>query len=179
MNKSEFDHGIRAAGSVLGINEVLVIGSQAAHGSISGELPPEALRSIEVDIAVFEDPDGSKADLLDGAIGEASVFQEQFGFYVDGVSTTTAILSDGWRSRLVRYETPATNGVVAWCLELHDLWVSKSIAGRPKDIEFCRAFLTQELVARETLRERLMDITDVSEEVISQVTNLTHWTATE
>ena len=179
MNKSEFDHGIRAAGSVLGINEVLVIGSQAAHGSISGELPPEALRSIEVDIAVFQDPDGSKADLLDGAIGEASIFQEQFGFYVGGVSPTTAVLSDGWRSRLVRYETPATNGVVAWCLELHDLWVSKAIAGRPKDIEFCKAFLTQKLVERESLRERLMNISDVPEEVISQVTNLTHWSATD
>ena len=46
MNKAEFDHGVRAAGSVLGLDEVLVIGSQAAHGSISGELPPEALTSI-------------------------------------------------------------------------------------------------------------------------------------
>jgi hypothetical protein len=79
VNKSEFDHGIRAAGGILGINEVLVIGSQAAHGSIPGELPPEALRSIEVDIAAFQDTDGSMADVLDGAIGEASMFQEQFG----------------------------------------------------------------------------------------------------
>ncbi len=31
MNKEEFDHGIRAAGSILDVNEVLVIGSQAAH----------------------------------------------------------------------------------------------------------------------------------------------------
>jgi hypothetical protein len=177
VNKSEFDHGIRAAGGILGINEVLVIGSQAAHGSIPGELPPEALRSIEVDIAAFQDTDGSMADVLDGAIGEASMFQEQFGFYVDGVSTTTAILPDGWRNRLVQYETPATNGVVAWCLELHDLWVSKAIAGRPKDIEFCKAFLFRELVERETLRERLKDIANVPDEVVTKVTNLTQWTS--
>lgn len=179
MNKSEFDHGIRAAASVLGVDEVLVIGSQAAHGSISGELPPEALRSIEVDIAAFQDDDGSMADLLDGAIGEASMFQQQFGFYVDGVSTTTAILADGWRDRLVRYETPATNGVIAWCLELHDLWVSKAIAGRPKDTEFCKAFLEQKLVERETLRERLIDVANVPDEVAIRVTNLTHWISTD
>jgi len=110
MNKEEFDHGIRAAGSILGVKEVLAIGSQAAHGSVLGDLPPEALRSIEVDIATFDDPDGVKADLLDGAIGEASLFQREFGFYVDGVTLSTAILPEGWRDRLVRYETPACNG---------------------------------------------------------------------
>jgi hypothetical protein len=46
-----------SAGSSLDITEVLVIGSQAAHGSISAELPPEAIRSIEVDIAAFQDSD--------------------------------------------------------------------------------------------------------------------------
>ena len=34
MNKQEFDHGIRAAGGVLDISELLVLGSQAAHASI-------------------------------------------------------------------------------------------------------------------------------------------------
>jgi hypothetical protein len=32
------------------------------------------------------------------------------------------VLPDGWRDRLVRYESPATAGVVAWCLEINDLW---------------------------------------------------------
>ena len=73
MNKEEFDHAIRAAGSVLEETNLLVIGSQAAHGSIAGELPPEAMRSIEVDIAPFDDPYGVRSDRLDGAIGEASM----------------------------------------------------------------------------------------------------------
>lgn len=177
MNKEEFDHGIRAAGSVLGVNEVLVIGSQAAHGSVSGELPPEALRSIEVDIAALDDPDGSKADFLDGAIGEASTFQATFGFYVDGVSTSTAILPDGWRDRLVRYETPATNGVVAWCLEVHDLWVSKALAGRSKDLEYCRAFLDRGLVEGDILRERLANTIGVPDEVVMIAKRLTQLTS--
>ena len=146
MTKDEFDHAIRAAGSVLGVSELLVIGSQAVHGSIDGELPPEALRSVEVDMAAFDDPDDAKADLVDGSIGEASMFHETFVFYAQGVSETTAVLPDGWRDRLVRNESPATHGVVAWCLELHDLWISKAVAGRSKDFEFCRAFSALELV---------------------------------
>jgi hypothetical protein len=173
MNKEEFDHGIRAAGNVLGVTELLIIGSQAAHGSVSGELPPEALRSVEVDIAVLDDPDGAMADRLDGAIGEASMFQAQFGFYVDGVSVSTAILPDGWRDRLVRYETQATDGVVAWCLELHDLWISKALAGRQKDLEFCRAFVSRGFVDRAILRERLNSVTDAPDAVVDKAMNLT------
>lgn len=132
MNKEEFDHCIRAAADVSGESQLLVIGSQAAHGSVRGELPPEAMRSIEVDIAVFDDPERVKSDLIDGSIGEASMFHESFGVYVDGVSETTATLPNGWRGRLVRYETPATNDVVVWCLDLPDLWIAKAVAGWPK-----------------------------------------------
>ena len=32
--RAEFEHAIRAAGSVIGANEVLVIGSQALHASV-------------------------------------------------------------------------------------------------------------------------------------------------
>ncbi len=78
MKRAEFDHAIRAAGSILGETEILVIGSQAIHGSISGDLPAEAERSVEVDIVAFNDADAKKADLIDGSIGEASTFHETF-----------------------------------------------------------------------------------------------------
>ena len=35
-------------------------------------------------MAAFDDDDGVKADLIDGSIGEASMFHESFGFYVQG-----------------------------------------------------------------------------------------------
>ena len=116
MNRESFDHAVRAAGAILGENELLVIGSQALHASISADLPPEAARSVEADIAALDDPDEYKADLIDGAIGEASAFHGTFGYYAQGVSQTTAVLPHGWQDRLIRYETPNTNGVVAWCL---------------------------------------------------------------
>ena len=164
MNRDAFDHAVRAAGAILGENELLVIGSQALHASISTDLPPEAARSVEADIAALDDPGQDKADLIDGAIGEASIFHETFGYYAQGVSQSTAVLPHGWQDRLIRYETPNTNGVVAWCLEIHDLWVSKAVALRPKDIEFCTALIASDLVDPETLSRRLEDVDGIDEE---------------
>jgi hypothetical protein len=166
VTRDAFEHAIRAAGAVLDSHEVLVIGSQALHASVRGKLPPEALRSVEVDVAAVKgDPDGRLADLIDGSIGEASMFHETFGYYAQGVVESTAVLPAGWRQRLVRYETPGTAGVVAWCLEPHDLWVSKAIAGRPKDIEFCEALVRQGLVKARTLRERLRKVRGLDQRV--------------
>lgn len=155
MKRAEFEHTIRAAGAVLGVHEVLVIGSQALHASVPGDLPEEASRSVEADIAALEDVDGRMADLIDGAIGEASMFHETFGYYAEGVVSSTAVLPSGWRERLVRFQTPATAGVIAWCLEVHDLWLAKAVAGRPKDLEFCAALKRVGLVRVTALEERL------------------------
>lgn len=155
MTREAFEHAVRAAGGVLGVDDIFVIGSQALHASVEDHLPYEATRSIEVDVGVLDDPEGRKADLIDGSIGEASMFHETFGYYAQGIDRTTAVLPEGWRDRLVRFETPSTNGVVAWCLEPHDLWVSKMVAGRPKDLEFCRAILAHGLVEPDRLRRRV------------------------
>jgi hypothetical protein len=135
-------------------------------------LPVEAQRSIEVDIVAFDDADARKADLIDGSIGEASLFHENFGIYAEGISEATAVLPAGWRDRLVRYESPQTGGVVAWCLELHDLWLAKAVANRPKDIEFCRAFVRACHVNPEVLRKRLKQITEIHESVLAAVSSL-------
>lgn len=159
MNRSQFEHAIRAAAAVAGEREVLVIGSQAIHPSIAGELPEAALRSVEADIAFCDDPDDSKADLVDSSIGEASVFHDTYGFYAQGVSIATAILPRGWEARLVAFESPSTGGVVARCLSPGDLWVSKALAGRPKDLELCRWLLSSGVV-RPAEVARLIEDTD-------------------
>jgi hypothetical protein len=153
LTREQFEHAIRATGAILDRREVLVIGSQAVHGTVARS-PPEAERSIEVYIAVPRGEHGRLADVIDGAIGERSVFQETFGYYAQGVTERTATLPPGWREPLVPYETPGTNGVRALCLELHDLWLSKAVAGREKDREFCRSLASRGLVSPSTLRER-------------------------
>ncbi len=154
MKKEQFEHTIRAAAAILGVGELLVIGSQAIHASIDFVLP-EAERSIEVDISALDDGDASKADLIDGSIGELSMFQDTFGYYAQGVTLETAVLPSVWRKRLVIFKSPATNGVRALCLEPHDLWISKAIAGRPKDWDFCEALVKRGLVKTRTLQRRL------------------------
>jgi hypothetical protein len=89
--------------------DVLVYGSQSILGSYSeNELPPEATGSMEVDITFFDDPDDDKSSLVDAAIGELSDFHNEYGYYPQGVSITTAVLPEGWRDRLVPYETMRT-----------------------------------------------------------------------
>jgi hypothetical protein len=48
----------------------------------------------------------------------------------------TAILPTGWQSRLVRIQNPNTDLKVGYCLDLHDLAISKLAAGREKDWPF-------------------------------------------
>jgi hypothetical protein len=155
LKRTEFEHAIRAAGSILGTSQLMVIGSQALHASVADDLPDVAQRSVEVDIVAFDDVDEQKADLIDGSIGEASMFHATFGYFAQGVSESTAVLPDGWQQRLVRFETPETSGVTAWCLEVHDLWISKAVANRDKDREFCRELVNKGLVDRDVLRARL------------------------
>ncbi len=173
MNRQQFEHIVRAAGAVLGTNDVLVIGSQAVHGSLRS-LFPEALRSLEVDVASFDDT-GPGADLIDGTIGELSMFHSTFGYYAQGATATTAVLPPGWRERLVVYESLGTSGVRAHCLEVHDLWISKAIAGREKDREFCRTLQEFRLVEPEVLARRLETVDGLDGAVRARVEAIIRW----
>lgn len=168
MNRCQFAHTVRAAAAVLGVNKVLVVGSQAVHASLD-DLFPAVNRSIETGVAALDDEDGRLADLIDGSIGEASLFQATHGYYAQGVEPKTAMLPEGWRRRLVPFSSPDTNGVIAYCLELHDLWISKAMAGRPKDREFCDELVKRKHVKVATLQARLKKVQGQSVERIAAV----------
>jgi hypothetical protein len=156
MRRSDLEHIIRAAGDVLGEDTVIIVGSQAILGSFPEEaLPLDATRSLEADVLPLNDLDGSKADLIDGVLGELSRFDESFGIHADGVSSETATLPDGWRERLIPYSNASTNGITGLCLERHDLCVAKLAAFRDKDRQFVGALLHTRLVSPDVLSERL------------------------
>ena len=171
MNRRQLHHLIRAAGAVLNVDGVLVIGSQAVHGSARvAPIPGEY--SMEADIALPGVEPGkaeAAADLIDGAIGEESLFHETHGYYAQGVTELTAKLPDGWRNRVIADKAEDTNGVTAYYLEAHDLWVSKAVAGREKDAEFCREMLDAGLVDPKALLGRLESTPDLPEEVAIRV----------
>ena len=154
MTREQFNHVVRAAAAVLNTRNLLVIGSQAVHASTDTPVPA-AERSMEADMAVLDADDTESADILDGSIGEMSMFHQTFGYYVHGVTPRTALLPEGWRERLVPYIAPDTGGATAMCLDIHDLWLSKAAAGREKDREFCAAVAEMGLVVPATLSARL------------------------
>lgn len=152
MNRDQLEHVIRAAAAISGDDEIIVIGSQAILGQFPSP-PDELCVSVEADVYPKNTPE--RADLIDGSIGELSPFHTTFGYYAQGVAPETAILPDGWQARLVAVRGPGTRGATGWCLEVHDLVLSKYVAGREKDIEFCASAARHHLVDRDELLARL------------------------
>lgn len=152
MKRQQLEHILRAAAGITGADQFVVIGSQAILGGFSN-LPDELLVSVEADLFSLRDP--KDADLIDGSIGEASPFHQTFGYYAHGVGENTATLPNGWKNRLVALKNAGTAGATGLCLEVHDLAVSKLVAGREKDIEFIAGLLRYGLADEQIIRERL------------------------
>lgn len=152
MKRADLEHLIRAAAAVTNEYEIVVIGSQAILGAVPNA-PEELLRSMEADLFPLHRPDLS--DLIDGAIGELSPFEERFGYYAQGVGPDTAILPPGWRERLVKVQSAQTDLKIGWCLDPHDLAASKLAAGREKDLHYVAALLRHGLADSATLQDRL------------------------
>ena len=161
MKRSELEHVIRAAGAVSGEDDIVIIGSQALLGFVP-EAPEELLVSREADLYPLHAPE--KADLIDGAIGEGSPFEEEFGYYAHGVGPETAVLPEGWKDRLEPIRNEMTRGVTGWCLHPADLAVSKLVAGRKKDIAFVQGLLRHGIVEAEAVRIGILTLPEEKRE---------------
>jgi hypothetical protein len=112
--------------------------------------PAEVLLSRECDIYPKNRP--QIANLLHQKLGPASRFARQEGYFADVVTPELATLPAGWESRV----KPLKFGpVTAWCLEVHDLVVSKLAAARLKDLEFAAAMLELGFAKQRTLFQRI------------------------
>jgi len=140
---------------VSGDDEVYVFGSQA----ILGQYPdaPETLRqSAEADIAPVTAVE--MVDVIDAQLGELSSFHIAFGFYVHGLSIDAAVLPNGWRERAIAVRNENTRGNTGWCVEAHDLAVSKLVAFRDKDRDFVRILILENLIGSRKLLRRLRQL---------------------
>jgi hypothetical protein len=155
MNRADFEHVIRAAADATGELELVAIGSQAILGQFANA-PAPLLRSQEVDLYPRKRPE--LADDIDGALGDGSRFHEAFGYFAHGVGPETPVAPSGWEDRLIPVEVPLRPGkpghATAWCLEVHDLVLSKLVAGRDKDLEFAELAIRFRLVRPDELRRR-------------------------
>lgn len=159
MRAEDFDHVLAAAADVTGEEEFVVIGSQAIHGTFDAP-PTPLLVSMEVDIYPMHLPEA--AIQIDGSLGDGSLFHNSFGYYAHGVGPTTAKAPRGWQARLVRREIPTRvageTAAVAWCLEIHDLVLSKCAAGRDRDWVYATEVLKAGLADSPTLVARARDL---------------------
>ena len=156
MQRHQLEHIIRAAAGITGAPEFVIVGSQAVLGQFP-QAPDELLVSIVADVFSLRDP--ADSDLIDGSIGEGSPFHQTFGYYAHGVGADTAVLPAGWRERLIPVFNENTGGGTGLCLEVHDLAVSKLVAGREKDLAFVTGMLRHRLADANTVQQRLATTT--------------------
>jgi hypothetical protein len=176
MTRDQLEHAIRAACDVSNDTELLIFGSQA----VLGEFPnaPASLRaSIEVDVQPKNRPE--TVDVIDGALGELSMFHQTHGFYVHGISIESATLPDGWEQRTVAVSDPIfTGGNTGLCIEVHDLAASKLVAYRQKDKEFVRLLLIERMIDHKVLAERINSL-NIEEQLSERLLRWVNITAEE
>ena len=153
MQKSDLFDLILAVRVILSDDLPIIVGSQATHAL--SEVPPEvALESVECDFLVFGG-NAEARDRINEDLGVFSQFQRQRGYYADALGLATAIIPSGWQVRLQPLVGP-DGDIVANCIEVHDLAVSKLIAGREKDLEFLQDAIFSGLISVSTFLERIV-----------------------
>lgn len=80
MTRDQLEHILRAAATITGCEEIVVVGSQAILGE-HPDAPAEMRVSNEADVYPRARPE--LASLIDGAIGELSAFHDTFRYYAE------------------------------------------------------------------------------------------------
>jgi hypothetical protein len=155
VRRAELEHVIRAAAEVAGDDELVIVGSQAILGQFP-DAPDSMLVSREADIYPKNHPE--RADEIDGSLGDGSYFDSSFGYYAHAVGPETAKGPTGWADRLVPVQSENTGNAIGWCLEAHDLVLSKCAAGRERDWDFAKEALRHGLVDPKELQRRTADL---------------------
>lgn len=145
---------LQAAAQISDESEFYVIGSAAILHVFGSPGNAQLSRSIEADlIAGSGDPE--VADKISVMIGELSPFHDNHDFYADGVTFDTPTFAPkGWKERAIPVHFDDID-ITARFMELHDLTLSKLGAGRPKDLEFCKALAATGYISEADLGKRL------------------------
>jgi hypothetical protein len=166
MKRSELEHVLRAAAAIAQENSFVVVGSQAILMAFP-HAPAELRVSREIDLYPALHPE--KADLIDGAIGAMSSFDQTFGYHADGVGPETAVMPSDWHAR---EQLHYVGDVTVICPEVHDLAVSKCVAGRDKDADFIRALFKHKMIELPIILERIAKLDPAK----YPVPHITQWT---
>jgi hypothetical protein len=155
MYRSQLQHVILEIGRRFGLCDFHIVGSAAILAALPN--PPEGALTATRDVDVVPPHDDERlADRISFVLGEASDFDLEHGYYAQGVTSRTPTYApSGWMVRAVPIRVDEYTG---WCMETHDLVLSKLGAGREKDIEFAKSAAALGLLQREVLLRRLRDV---------------------
>lgn len=171
MDADQLHDLARRAANRTGYRQILVLGSQAVHGSLPDvDLPPITTMSEEADLAVVNDLTGDTPHQIEAHFGMGSPYHQHFGVYADGIALTEVALPVGWEGRLRHQQAPNHDGpdnpVTLLFPEIHDLCASKLIVavtggfGRRSDREFVKALAEAGHLDLDLLHHRIDQLPD-------------------
>lgn len=152
MRKLDLFKLIQKVNEISSEEKPIIVGSQAIH-AIAEELSEIAQKSIECDFLFTFGKSEIRAK-INKKLGVFSKFQLEHGFYADALGLATVVLPTNWQERLQPL-FDERNKTVAYCVEIHDIAVSKFIAGRDKDFQFLSDAFGMEMISVEKFIERV------------------------
>jgi hypothetical protein len=156
MQRHQLQHVILEIGRRFDLRDFHIVGSAAILAALPDPPAGSLTATRDVDVIPPGD-DGQLADRISFVLGEASDFDIEHGYYAQGVSLRTpAFAPADWQARALPVRVAEYTG---WCMEPHDLVLSKLGAGRDRDLEFARDAATLGLVRRDELLARLESVT--------------------
>lgn len=163
MRKSNLFELIREIKVIASDDMPIVVGLQAVH--LVTSFPPDIVQqSVECDF-LFTSGKSETRIKVNKKLGIFSPFQLEHGFYADALGLATVILPTGWQERLQSFKDE--NGeTVALVVEIHDIAVSKLIAGREKDFLFLKYLFLQEIIEIAIFAERVLLVKEMPQNLI-------------
>ena len=155
MYRSQLQHVILEIGRRFDLYDFHIVGSAAILAVLPD--PPEGALTATRDVDVIPPNDDERlGDRISFVLGEASEFDLEYGYYAQGVTSRTPIYAPAsWKDRAVPIRVEQYTG---WCMEAHDLVLSKVGAGCEKDFDFAKSAAALGLLERGELLRRLVAV---------------------
>jgi hypothetical protein len=155
MNRRDLERAVAEIGHRTQLDYFYVVASAAVFASVQ-DMGDEALTATR-DVDVIPSPPLAAdierfIDQIDFVLGEGSPFDEENGWYVQGVDfSTPGFAPRDWKDRVIPVRQAGFTGL---CMEIHDLAISKYGIGREKDLQFTRVLAQHGRIDKLTLLQR-------------------------
>ncbi len=163
MRKADLFELVRQIKTITFDELPIIVGSQAVH--LVTNFPPEIIQqSIECDFIFISGKSDTRVE-INKKLGVFSNFQLEKGFYADALGLATVILPTNWQERLQTFKDENAE-TIAFVAEIHDIAVSKLIAGREKDFLFLKELFVRGLIEIEIFIERVLLVKEMPQNSI-------------